>query len=61
MEQPRLMGRRVRVLGRDDIGRVVRHWPREGATLNVLWAVVVRFAASGEIGWYEPHQVELLD
>jgi hypothetical protein len=58
----RLVGRHVRVPGRDDIGRVIHQWGgKVAATAGDVWAVIVRFDHTRELGWYEVEDLELLD
>lgn len=62
MQPERLVGRQVRVPGREDVGRVIHQWGGKfAATPNDVWAVIVRFDNTRELGWYEPKDLELLN
>lgn len=62
MQSVRLIGRHVRVKGRDEIGRIVHQWGGKFAsTPDDVWGVIVRFDTTRQIGWYEPKELELLD
>jgi hypothetical protein len=57
-----LIGRHVRVRGRDEIGRVVHQWGGKfAATADDVWGVIVRFDKTRELGWYEMRDLELVD
>jgi hypothetical protein len=62
MQPERLVGRHVRVPGREDVGRVIHQWGGKfAATADDVWAVIVRFDNTRELGWYEMKDLELLD